>query len=538
VQDVPATASGSASVQSEQGAPASPGIDAPADAGGRRDAAVAQPAAAVGQSDAAPAQPGPLSLLARVEQEVDALAHGELDELSDAHVDELLTRLRRPVTQLEGLRARAAALSQSRRLAAVDQAASAGTALDHQRELGRQQRMPPSEVKKAIEAGRAAQEHEATDRAVRDGELGPSQARLIARILREVEPEQRVAVEEELLELAGALDPVTFGRRAREVLARIRPAALAADERRQQLDRSFRGRDTEDGGFAFSGLLYGSAAEHARVALRAFRRPDTPGEHRRPEQRGADAFEQLCAAALAAGSAPTNHGVRPQVLVVMDVEQFALLEHDPLAASGRFVGSGQPISGAALRHLVADSELVRMVLDADSTPLDVSSKVRTVPQGLWRALQIRDGGCVWPSCDAPASWCDVAHGAHAYTDDGKLSVDNSMLLCRRHHRRFDNGDRRVVIEGDRVRFPGQPDTLEGATTADDASTTGDATTHASTTGATMTDAATAAVVPRKTTPGGNHADPPNPATSSPTPGGPQGQGAWQHGTIEDGRAPP
>ena len=364
--------------------------------------------------------------------------------LSDPHVDELLTRLRRPVTQLEGLRARAAALSQRRRLAAVDQAASAGTALDHQRELGRQQRMPPSEVRKAIEAGRAAQDHEATDRAVRDGELGPSQARLIARILREVEPEQRVAVEE----------------------------------------------------------------------------------------------EPLCAAALAAGSAPTNHGVRPQVLVVMDVEQFALLEHDPLAASGRFVGSGQPISGAALRHLAADSELVRMVLDADSTPLEVSSKVRTVPEGLWRALQIRDGGCVWPGCDAPASWCDVAHGAHAYTDDGKLSVGNSMLLCRRHHRRFDNGDRKVVIEGDRVHFPGQPDTLEGATTADDASTTGDATTHASTTGATMTDAATAAVVPRKTTAGGNHADPPNPATSRPTPGGPQGQGAWQHGTIEDGRAPP
>ncbi len=393
--------------------------------------------------------------MGRVESEVDGLAHVELDGLCDGDVEVLLGRLRRPLAQLEGLRARAAALSAARRVAVAGD--GTGTVLEHQRALGRQQRMPPAEVKKAIEAGRAARDHAATDRAVRDGQLGASQAQLIARILREVDPGHRAAVEDELLALARGLDAVVFGRRAREVLARLRPAALAADERRQQLDRRFRGHDTEDGGFAFSGLLYGTAAEQARIALQAFRRPDTPGEHRRPEQRGADAFEQLCAAALAAGRAPTRHGVRPQVVVVMDAEALALLEHDPAATSGRFVGSGQPISGTALRHLVADSQLVRLAVDADGTPVEVSTTVRTVPQGLWRALQVRDGGCVWPGCDAPPAWCDVAHGADAYADDGKLSVDNAMLLCRRHHRRFDSGTRQVHIDGSHVHFPGLSD---------------------------------------------------------------------------------
>ena len=395
----------------------------------------------------------PLTLLAGVEHAVSALANAEVDALADAEVAALLERLRRPLVQLDGVRARVAALSQRRRVADGPDAAVTGRLLDHQRELGQQQRQSPAEVKKSIAAGKAANDHPAVDRALRAGDLDASQARLVGRVLRAVAEEDRAAVEQELLELAQRLDPVAFGRAARRVLARLRPQALAEDERRQHLRRRFRACDTEDGGFAFSGLLYGVAAEQAREAVRAFRRPDTPGEHRTPEQRGADAFEQLCAAAMAAGSAPTRHGARPQVMVVMQAEDLAALETDPGSVAGRFLGSGQSISGTGLRHLVADSELIRMVVDARGVPTEVSTTVRTVPQGLWRALQLRDGGCVWPGCDAPPAWCDVAHGAQAYTDGGKLSLDNSMLLCRRHHRRFDAGDREVAIDGPQVRFP-------------------------------------------------------------------------------------
>lgn len=78
--------------------------------------------------------------------------------------------------------------------------------------------------------------------------------------------------------------------------------------------------------------------------------------------------------------------------------------------------------------------------------------MRTVPTGLWHALLLRDGGCRWPGCDAPAAWCDVAHGHTAYTDGGLLSPQNAALLCRSHHRRFDLGPWVIHVKGDEVTF--------------------------------------------------------------------------------------
>ncbi len=282
------------------------------------------------------------------------------------------------------------------------------------------------------------------------GDVGTRHAQRIAQVLRALPEDRRDAVEAELLDLAGRLDALAFGRAARRILARERPAALAKEERRQHLERSLRAADTEDGGFAFSGRLYGVAAEQARTALKAFRRPDTPDEVRTPQQRGADAFEQLCAAALRGGDAPTQHGVRPQVMVVFTAEQFAAAQRMPELTSGVLGDSGQAASGRELHSLTTDCELFRVVLDAKGAPIEVSTTVRTVPIGLWRALLARDGGCVWEGCDAPASWCDVAHGDRAFATGGRLSVDNALLLCRSHHRRFDHGSYRAVISGGRV----------------------------------------------------------------------------------------
>ena len=46
-----------------------------------------------------------------------------------------------------------------------------------------------------------------------------------------------------------------------------------------------------------------------------------------------------------------------------------------------------------------------------------------------RALARRDGGCVFPGCACPASWCD-AHHVIAWDHDGDT---NLALLCRHHH---------------------------------------------------------------------------------------------------------
>lgn len=389
---------------------------------------------------------------------VRALACVEVDDLEGHQLQGLLAQLPRLLRQLEGVRARASAAAQRAEIRRRPTEEIGRILTDHQQQLGRQQRLSPSDTKRLLDAGRAAADHAATGTALRDGDLDPTHAQTIARVLADVPLERRADVEAELLDLARHHDPVTFGRHARAILGREHTPALARDERRQHHRRRFRAADTPDGGLAISGAFHGVAAEQIRVALRAFRRPDTPDEHRTPDQRGADAFEQLCATALRAGDAPTEHGVRPQIIVTMSATDLAQLRDAPREVTGTLLHSGETVTGAELRHLVADCQLVRLVLDADATPIEVSTTVRTVPVGLWRALLIRDRGCVWPGCTSPAAWCDVAHATTAYADDGKLSVDNAILLCRRHHRAYDRGPAVVEVRGDTVTFPHLDDT--------------------------------------------------------------------------------
>jgi len=372
--------------------------------------------------------------------DTDALTHAELEGLVEG--------MRRPMAQLDAARARAFADLEQR---AVQQAPShqmSGARDEQRRRNAERTRLSRSDAKRAAEAGRAAADHAATGAAFRDGHLGAEHARIIGDTLQHVSPDRREEVEARLLSLAEDRDPNAFGRAARELLGKEAPANAAKAEQRQHLRRSVRMSDTADGGFAFSGLLYGTAAEAARTAIHAFRKPDVPGEHRTPEQRNADAFEQLCEVALRAGDAPTQHGVRPHILVI--VEEAELLRGDGTA---RFGHSGQPITMSSLQHLLSDCTVSRLVRNATGTPIEASEGVRTVPKGLWRALLARDGGCTWAGCDAPPSWCDVAHGHTAFRKGGILSPANAALLCRRHHRRFDaNDDIVLVIEGDWVTY--------------------------------------------------------------------------------------
>ncbi|VAW08087.1 hypothetical protein MNBD_ACTINO02-3212, partial [hydrothermal vent metagenome] len=59
-----------------------------------------------------------------------------------------------------------------------------------------------------------------------------------------------------------------------------------------------------------------------------------------------------------------------------------------------------PVDPETIRRLACDASIVRMVLDPDSMPIDVGRKTRTIPPALRRALEHRDGGCVWKGCTA------------------------------------------------------------------------------------------------------------------------------------------
>jgi hypothetical protein len=79
-----------------------------------------------------------------------------------------------------------------------------------------------------------------------------------------------------------------------------------------------------------------------------------------------------------------------------------------------------------------DSGLFRAVMNAAGEVLDIGRTTREWTIPIRRGVVLRDGGCIFPGCDRPPSWCDVHH-CWEWEHGGPTCVDNGALLCRRHH---------------------------------------------------------------------------------------------------------
>jgi len=72
-----------------------------------------------------------------------------------------------------------------------------------------------------------------------------------------------------------------------------------------------------------------------------------------------------------------------------------------------------------------------MTHDSGGNVLDVGRRTRTIPPAIRRALEHRDRGCRFPGCHN--RYADAHHLRH-WADGGRMSLENLVLLCRRHHR--------------------------------------------------------------------------------------------------------
>jgi hypothetical protein len=91
-----------------------------------------------------------------------------------------------------------------------------------------------------------------------------------------------------------------------------------------------------------------------------------------------------------------------------------------------------PVSRELLELLACDCVLEKVLLDPNGVPLNLGREQRLASRAQRRALRIRDGGCAFPGCDRPTSWCD-AHHITPWLPDGPTDLDNLVLLCRTHH---------------------------------------------------------------------------------------------------------
>ncbi|MGY1664375.1 DUF222 domain-containing protein [Geodermatophilus sp. SYSU D00696] len=180
------------------------------------------------------------------------------------------------------------------------------------------------------------------------------------------------------------------------------------------------------------------AGERFQAALEPFVQRDRPaGDERTRAQRQGDALVQLADTSLASGQLPVLRTVKPHVAVRVDLDDLA----DPATGPGSAtMGFGATISAARARWLACDGAISRVVFGPDGVPLDLGRSRRLVSRQLRRAVELRDGGCVFAGCDAPSHWADVHHLVH-WIDGGETSLANSGLLCERHHTQVHHGFR-------------------------------------------------------------------------------------------------
>ncbi len=257
--------------------------------------------------------------------------------------------------------------------------------------------------------------------------------------------------EEELLELAACM---TAAQLERAVRAYRRVTAEEANEAHENayLDHYW----DEDGSLVLSGRL---APEDGALFLRALEAArDSLWQRDREEEGGgsaeprtptnAEAVVAVADAALTREDANRTGGERYQVVVHVD---GATLSGE--GDRGCALDDGPAVAPETARRLSCDSSLVRIV-EQGGEALDVGRKTRTIPPSLRRALKARDRGCRFPGCENHR-FVDAHHVRH-WSQGGATSIDNLMLLCRRHHRLVHEGGYAVeCLPRGRLRFRDQ-----------------------------------------------------------------------------------
>ena len=312
----------------------------------------------------------------------------------------------------------------------------------------------------------------ATAQALADGRVHERQARVIhhaiADLPAEVGPEVRGQAEQALVGLAAEFCPAALTRLGSRILEHVAPEVAEGHERerlergeaRAWRDRRFTLAPDGPGRVRLSGCLDSESAATVSAAIESLCSPAGAKtttqtatqtttqdlvDDRDPGQRRADALVQVCRVALAGGELPQHGGQRPQVVVTMHYQPW--LEHIT-EVMGR-LADGQRVTPATLRRMACDAEVIPVVLGGQGQVLDVGRARRLFTPAIRKALAVRDGGCAFPACDRPATWCD-SHHLVPWWAGGVTSLDGGVLLCRPHHRLIHQGDWQVRLGADRL----------------------------------------------------------------------------------------
>jgi hypothetical protein len=364
--------------------------------------------------------------LAALGAAIDRLAADDIDGHAAGLGDDIRA-LRRCIDRLEAECARRLVRFSAGREHLADNVVSTVAWLRH--ECG----LSASAAVQRIEVARHLPELPATWAGFLCGDIGFQNAALVARTARITGSEAAQSLDQIFADTARHLLP----ERMRIVTAHARhcvdPDGSLSDANAQYERRRLHLSQTIDGLFVLDGLLDAEGGAALRTALGALIPPRRDSELT-SAQRRADALVELATRALNSGALPTARGVRPHLTLTVPA---ATLERQAGAPGAELVWAGV-VPAEAARRMACDAAVARIDVDACGAPLNAGRTTRTVPPALRRALVLRDRGCRFPGCDRPPEWTDAHHIRH-WADHGATSMENLILLCRRHHRQVHEG---------------------------------------------------------------------------------------------------
>ncbi|HKJ56484.1 MAG TPA: HNH endonuclease [Nitriliruptoraceae bacterium] len=264
-------------------------------------------------------------------------------------------------------------------------------------------------------------------------------------------------VERQLLDAARGSTPEAVRADIRHRQQHADGAALLRDERRQHARRrASLVRDGDSGMWDLHARLPDEVGSLVATAFDAFTQPDPPGtapERRRSgPQRRADALADMTRSVLDHDLADGTGGIaRPHLSAIVDADLLradltdeaaadpdapdaAIAPDDPSWADfapGELDWGGH-LSPQAIRRLLCDAAVSRIVLAGTSMPLDIGRASRSWPEPQRRAINARDRRCRGPNCTRPIAWTAVHH-IRWWRNNGVTAVDNGIALCHHCH---------------------------------------------------------------------------------------------------------
>jgi hypothetical protein len=329
--------------------------------------------------------------------------------------------------------------------------------------------------------------------AVLDGTVGFAQAEVLCRLVGQISGEALAGAEPHLIVTAQRMNPSDLAVYVRHLLATWVEPVVDDDEASAARRRYLKTRREQDGSLWGSFRLTAGDAETVLTTLEPLSRSSGAREERSAAQRRADALVEVCEQVLRHGDLPDSGGARPQLAYVLPADWAARQaeqdscrhcvrcpQHGPrsfadLVAAGvpgadaaddlfrteshtaaddltGGVGAGAagfgggipaehgcavaawtgPQTRSRIEAMLCDARISRVLLDSLGQVSGLESLTDSVTPAQRRALAARDLGCAVRGCTRPPALCD-AHHLVRRSDGGPTTLDNLVLLCRRHH---------------------------------------------------------------------------------------------------------